>query len=272
MKWLILYTKSTTCVFLCITNQSQWATWFPSVQYKFKLLLNMLVLKSDKSVEARIFRPFIEIAIACLFLMYTLSFKPNRCDIQKHVPSFYKSTGFSTNSNAMNVYAIENLNIVHPECASCTWIRIYIYKGTNCNPLIANWFLYSMRRILCQISRNTYKWFYVIDKFDDASRYFLNIVTIDKPVFAKIFLIYIQTELYLKKKTDSDILTSFLDSSRAPGLSSGLQGSMDVHRGALLLVPQWQCISSFVFHINIKVIDSNTHISVYDKHDDFGFF
>ena len=28
------------------------------------------------------------------------------------------------------------------------------------------------------------------------------------------------------------------DSSRAPGLTSGLQGSMDVHRGALLLVPQ----------------------------------
>ena len=39
------------------------------------------------------------------------------------------------------------------------------------------------------------------------------------------------------------------DSSRAPGLTSGLQGSMNVHRGALLLVPQWRCISSFVFYI-----------------------
>ena len=28
------------------------------------------------------------------------------------------------------------------------------------------------------------------------------------------------------------------DSSRTPGLTSGLQGSMNVHRGALLLVPQ----------------------------------
>ena len=28
------------------------------------------------------------------------------------------------------------------------------------------------------------------------------------------------------------------DSSRAPGLTSGLQGSVDVHRGTLLLVPQ----------------------------------
>ena len=37
--------------------------------------------------------------------------------------------------------------------------------------------------------------------------------------------------------------------SRAPGLTSGLQGSVNVHRGALLLVPQWQCISSFVIYI-----------------------
>ena len=39
------------------------------------------------------------------------------------------------------------------------------------------------------------------------------------------------------------------DSSRAPGLTSGLQGPVNVHRGALLLVPQWQCISSFVFYM-----------------------
>ena len=39
------------------------------------------------------------------------------------------------------------------------------------------------------------------------------------------------------------------DSSRAPGLTSGLQGSVNVHCGALLLVPQWQCISSFVVYI-----------------------
>ena len=32
-------------------------------------------------------------------------------------------------------------------------------------------------------------------------------------------------------------------------LTSGLQGSVNVHRGALLLVSQWQCISSFVFYI-----------------------
>ena len=40
------------------------------------------------------------------------------------------------------------------------------------------------------------------------------------------------------------------ESSRPPGLTSGLQGSVNVHRGALLLVPQWHCISSFVFNIN----------------------
>ena len=44
------------------------------------------------------------------------------------------------------------------------------------------------------------------------------------------------------------------DSSRAPSLTSGFQGSVNVHRGTLMLVPQWQCISSFVFYIlSIKV-------------------
>ena len=42
------------------------------------------------------------------------------------------------------------------------------------------------------------------------------------------------------------------DSSRAPGLTSGLQGSVNVHRGALLLVPQWQCIG-FFFYISIFI-------------------
>ena len=56
------------------------------------------------------------------------------------------------------------------------------------------------------------------------------------------------------------------DSSRAPGLTSGLLGSLNVHRGALLLVPQWQCISSFVFYLfnsieNIFDVDSMIHCS-----------
>ena len=37
------------------------------------------------------------------------------------------------------------------------------------------------------------------------------------------------------------------DSSQAPGLTSGLQGSVNVHRGALLLVPRWRCISLFLY-------------------------
>ena len=44
------------------------------------------------------------------------------------------------------------------------------------------------------------------------------------------------------------------DSSRAPGLTSGLQGFVNVHRGALLLVPKWQCISSFVFYIFVTLV------------------
>ena len=44
------------------------------------------------------------------------------------------------------------------------------------------------------------------------------------------------------------------DSAQAPGLTSGLQGSVNVHRGVLLFVPQWQCISYFVFYIMNRAI------------------
>ena len=48
------------------------------------------------------------------------------------------------------------------------------------------------------------------------------------------------------------------DSSRAPDLASGLQGSVGVHCDALLLVPQWRCISSFVFYISVEKQQSST--------------
>ena len=38
------------------------------------------------------------------------------------------------------------------------------------------------------------------------------------------------------------------DSSREHGITSALDGSVNVHHGALLLVPQWQCISSLIFY------------------------
>ena len=44
------------------------------------------------------------------------------------------------------------------------------------------------------------------------------------------------------------------DSFRAPGLTSGFQGSENVHRGALVLVPQRQCISSFVCYIFVNLV------------------
>ena len=50
------------------------------------------------------------------------------------------------------------------------------------------------------------------------------------------------------------------DSIRAPGLTSGLQGSVNVHRGALLLVPRWQRIGSYVFYIEKKHILIMLHV------------
>ena len=46
------------------------------------------------------------------------------------------------------------------------------------------------------------------------------------------------------------------DSSQTPGLTYGSQGSVNVHCGAQLLMPQWQRINSFEFYIylDFKVI------------------
>ena len=57
------------------------------------------------------------------------------------------------------------------------------------------------------------------------------------------------------------------DSSSAPGLTSGLHGSVNVHRGALLLVPQWRCISSFVFYICDRVFLSKYEMNLNTNRD-----
>ena len=74
----------------------------------------------------------------------------------------------------------------------------------------------------------------LIDMFTDTSGYFHYIFTIDNPEFEKDIPDVYPTELQLNKANTSDKETSFLD-------------------------------------LNIKVVDSDVHTSVYDKRDDFGF-
>ena len=50
------------------------------------------------------------------------------------------------------------------------------------------------------------------------------------------------------------IHVGYADSSRAPGLASGLQWSVNGNRGALLLVPQLRCISPLVFYIFVTLV------------------
>ena len=78
------------------------------------------------------------------------------------------------------------------------------------------------------------KRFDLIDKFNDTSRYLDDIFTIDNPDFEKHIPDIYPAELQLNKANTSDKETSFLD-------------------------------------LNIKVIGSDIHTSVYDKRDDFGF-
>ena len=74
----------------------------------------------------------------------------------------------------------------------------------------------------------------LIDMFNDNSRYLDGIFTFDNPEFEKHIPDIYPTELQLNKTYTSDKETSFLD-------------------------------------LNIKVIGSDVHTSVYDKRDDFGF-
>ena len=119
---------------------------------------------------------------------------------------------------------------------------VYMYQqivgipmGTNCAPLIADLFLYCyMSDFMSNLQKS--KSVDLIDKFNDTSRYLDDIFTIDNPAFAEhIPDIHVYTrELQLNKANTSNTETSFLD-------------------------------------LNIKVIGSNLHTSVYDKRDDFGF-
>ena len=105
--------------------------------------------------------------------------------------------------------------------------------GTNCAPLIADLFLYCYERDFMSDLQKS-KRFDLIDMFNDTSRYLDDIFTIDNPEFEKHISYIYPAELQLNKANTSDKETSFLD-------------------------------------LNIKVIGSDIHTSVYDKRDDFGF-
>ena len=108
-----------------------------------------------------------------------------------------------------------------------------IPMGTNCAPLIADLFLYCYERDFMSDLQKS-KRFDLIDMFNDTSRYLDDIFTIDNPAFEKHISDIYPAELWLNKANTSDKETSFLD-------------------------------------LNIKVIGSDIHTSVYDKRDDFGF-
>ena len=105
--------------------------------------------------------------------------------------------------------------------------------GTNCAPLKPDLFLYCYERDFMSSLKKSRR-FDLIDKFNDTSRYFDNIFTIDNPEFVEHIPDIYPRELQLNKANTSDKETSFLD-------------------------------------LNIKVIGNNIHTSVYDKCDDFGF-
>ena len=108
-----------------------------------------------------------------------------------------------------------------------------IPMGTNFAPPIADLFLYCYERDFTSDLQKS-KRFDLIDMFNDTSRYLDDIFTIDNPEFEKHISDIYLAELQLNKANTSDKESSFID-------------------------------------LNIKVIGSDIHTSVYDKRDDFGF-
>ena len=108
-----------------------------------------------------------------------------------------------------------------------------IPMGTNCAPFRADLFLYCYERDFMSDLQKS-KRHDLIDMFNDTSRYLNDIFTIDNPEFEKYIPDIYPAELQLNKANTSDKETSFLD-------------------------------------LNIKVIGSDIHTSVYDKRDVFGF-
>ena len=111
-----------------------------------------------------------------------------------------------------------------------------IPMDTNCAPLIADLFCFLFCFVMKDFMSNLHKSkrHDLIDMFNDTSRYLDDLFTIDNPEFEKHIPDIYPTELQLNKTNTSNKETSFLD-------------------------------------LNIKVIGSDVHTSVYDKRDDFGF-
>ena len=123
-------------------------------------------------------------------------------------------------------------------CNLMAWYIVYqqivgIPMGTNCALLIADLFLHCYERDFMSDLQKS-KRHDLIDMFNDTSRYPDDIFTIDNPEFEKYIPDIYPAELQLNKANTSDKETSFLD-------------------------------------LNIKVIGSDIHTSVYDKRDNFGF-
>ena len=87
---------------------------------------------------------------------------------------------------------------------------VRIHMGTNCAPIIADFFLFCYERDFMS-NPNKSKEYDLIDMFNDASRYLDVIFTIDNPEFKKHILDIYPTELQLNKTNTSDKETSFLD-------------------------------------------------------------
>ena len=174
-------------------------------------------------------------------LMSRVSWCFNRVN---NVPLYFRQSGLFSNKKYDSYKCLTYIDL----CEAFTFLmeniyvqfegmvyqqKVRILMDTNCAPLIADLFLSCYERDFMSNLHNS-KQYDLIDMFNDTSRYLDDIFTIDNPEFEKHIPDIYPTELQLNKENTSDKETSFLD-------------------------------------LNMKVIGSDVHTTVYDKRDNFGF-
>ena len=82
--------------------------------------------------------------------------------------------------------------------------------GTNCAPLVADFFCFVLRETLCffSVRQNQID---IIEAFNSTSRYLDYLLNIDNPYFEQMVGQIYPTELQLNKANSSDTETPFLD-------------------------------------------------------------
>ena len=107
--------------------------------------------------------------------------------------------------------------------------------GTNCDPLIADMFLFCYERDF-MLSPSDNNQTYIIEAFNTTSRYLDDLLNIDNPYFKQMIGQIYPTELQINKANSSDTEAPFLDLNLS--ISNGIVSLQFMINGMILTLKQ----------------------------------